>query len=248
MIMKKLGLVLVAVFLTANCGSIPKEGEGQEENQDELTTADVLESFYNLLEYSVDEEVASEETEVISEETGEAREEAGEEEKKSRYEVILSLLSEDASAVFTSVKEKIKDYDSQIEAVCEKKSDLRQELKEQLDAIRDNEELSREEKEEAAQALFAEYKEALSLKRDEYKTCVTDNKDQLFPIYSLKKEMVKACLVRPTHHKIGMRPGFGKGKGPGKKPLNHHNKPAITDTKLEALETALLSEECAATL
>ena len=246
--MKKLNqwmLIGISALGLAACGVDLEKLNPENIDSDEWS------SYYQELNLTSDEEV--------DEEAGEADEFGG--------------LSEEAKAVHQQVRAVMKGIHDQKREICSGDDELHQAVRTELDAIFNDDSLSRKEKHEAARAVIARYKDVLIADKENMKACIEENKEELEPLHEEQKEIAQACLI-PLRGKKGPEDKGSEDKGPGEEGSDKEGEAGVEGKKpfgikkakgprgkgkkmkfkkfpqelLPQLEAALLSDACAEVL
>ena len=144
-----------------------------------------------------------------------------------------SLLSEDAQAVMTEVKEIGSEVRTQLDAICSRDDELRDTIRAEIKEILENEELSDEEKRAAVKEVKDFYREDMEASKDEFETCVADNQEDWDNTKAIFDPIKEACLIEKEEGHRGPR---------------HLRRPApklLDEETIAAFEEKLLSDECA---
>lgn len=154
------------------------------------------------------------------------------------YEEKELPISEEAATVFDSIKEYSKQLREERRAICSRDQSIKDEIKAELDQIKDDEDMVNEDKHEAAMSILDSYKEDLEADKQVYEACLAENSEEI-SIYDDELNSIRESCLTDDFKRHKRKSSLGlkhKRKKMKKRPP--------TREQLEALEESLLSQQC----
>lgn len=181
--------------------------------------------------------------------------------KKESFHPYLQKLSPEAQASKEAARAELKRLKEEMAQICPINKELFQKLRTELNIIRDDETLSREEKRARAKELFENTKEEIIELKNQMVQCYSDNKEAITAVKQQNAKIKKACFVTKGRGKITDKQKAKIEEWKAKQSKEENTTMNLTDDGEESgnsrnnpehrakrLEERLLSEECKAAI